>query len=87
MNNKVLVKIIAFSFDKDFDCFLPIKEKIFNIKKIVLKYLLDKNEISEDEINSYILANVRTNIIYNNDDRIGNTDIRNCSEILLLKIN
>ena len=36
MNNKVLVKIIAFSFDKDFDCFLPINEKIFNIKRIVL---------------------------------------------------
>ena len=84
MNSKVLVKIVVFSIEKEFDCFLPINEKIYNIKKIIIKYLFD-NSISEDEYNKYALINGRTSRIYNNNDRIGNTDIRNGTEIIILK--
>ena len=86
MNNKILVKILVVSIDKDIDCFLPINEKIYNIKKILLKYIFDKNTISDEDNNKYVLINARSNKIYNNNERIANTDIRNGSEIVLLKI-
>ena len=86
MNNKILVKILVVSIDKDIDCFLPINEKRYNIKKILLKYIFDKNTISDEDNNKYVLINARSNKIYNNNERIANTDIRNGSEIVLLKI-
>lgn len=83
MDNKVLIKLIIISTGQEIDCFVPINEKIYNVKKIFLKYAFDINEIEEDIINNYVLLNGRTNVIYNNNDRVIYTDIRNGSELIL----
>lgn len=85
MENKVLVKLIVAANDQEIDCFIPINEKIYNIKKIFLKYVFDSTNIEEDVVNQYVLINGRTNMVYNNNDRIVNTDIRNCSELILIQ--
>lgn len=85
MNNKVLIKLIIASTDQEIDCFIPINEKIYNIKRIFLKYTIDTNNIEHDVIDSFILLNVRTNVIYNNNDRVFNTDIRNGTELILFQ--
>ena len=85
MNNKVLVKLIMVSTGQEIDCFIPINEKIINIKRIFLKYIFDVNTIEDDVVNRYILLNSRTNAIYNNNDRVFNTDIRNSSELVLMQ--
>lgn len=83
MDNKVLIKLTIISTGQEIDCFVPINEKIYNVKKIFLKYAFDINEIKEDIINNYVLLNGRTNVIYNNNDRVIYTDIRNGSELIL----
>lgn len=83
--NKVLVKLIVVSTGEEIDCFIPINEKMYNIKKIFLKYVFNVVSIEDDTLNKYIIVNGRTNRIYNNDERVIDTDIRNGSEIILLQ--
>ncbi len=85
MDSKVLIKLIVISTGQEIDCFIPINEKIFNIKKTFLKYAFDISKIDDDTLNSYILLNGRTNVIYNNDNRVFYTDIRNGSELILCR--
>ena len=87
MNNKVLVKLIAIEMNKEVDCFIPINEKIYNIKKIFLKYIFDVKSIQNDAQNAYVLLNSRSGIIYNNNDRVINTDIRNGSVLIIMQDN
>ena len=85
MNNKVLIKLIVASTGQEVDCYIPINEKIFNIKKIFLKYIFNVKDIDDSIINNYILLNGRTNVTYNNNDRIFKTDIRNGTELILFQ--
>ena len=83
--NKVLIKLIVVSTGEEIDCFIPINEKMYNIKKIFLKYVFNVVSIEDDILNKYIIVNGRTNRIYNNNERVIDTDIRNGSEIILLQ--
>lgn len=85
MDNKILVKLIVVSMDKDIDCFIPANEKIYNIKKIFLKYIYDTNKIDKELEDNYLLINARNGQIYNNNQRIIETDIRNSTELILMK--
>ncbi len=85
MDNKVLIKLIVASTGEEIDCFVPINEKIYNLKKVFLKYVFDVTSIEEDILNKYLIVNVRTNKIYNNNERVFNTDIRNGTEIVILQ--
>ena len=49
------------------------------------KYVFDVTSIEEDILNKYLIVNVRTNKIYNNNERVFNTDIRNGTEIVILQ--
>lgn len=83
--NKVLVKLIVVSTGEEIDCFIPINEKMYNIKKIFLKYVFNVVSIDDEVLNKYIIVNGRTNKIYNDNERVIDTDIRNGSEIILLQ--
>ena len=85
MNDKVLIKLIVPEIDFDFDMFIPINEQIWKIKKLVVKSISDL--IGIDEIldkDDPILINKTTSEIYKNNIVVKDTNIRNCTEIVLL---
>ena len=85
MENKVLIKLILFDMDECFDIFIPVNEIIWKIKKLIIKSISDITNISLDINNEYILINKDNSKIYDNNDVVINTDIRNGTELILFK--
>lgn len=85
MENKVLIKLIMFDIDECFDIFIPVNEIIWKIKKLIIKSISDITNISLDINNEYILINKDNSKIYDNNEIVINTDIRNGTELILFK--
>lgn len=85
MNNKVLVKILFVEWDESFDVFLPVNELIWRLKKLILKSISDLTRNDLDNYADYILINKNNSIIYDNNEILIDTDIRNGTELLLIK--
>lgn len=84
MLNKVLIKLIVPEIDTNFDIFIPVNEVVWKIEKLILKSISDLTNTQFDINKEYILINKDTSKIYNNNEIIINTDIRNGSEIIFI---
>lgn len=87
MNNKILIKIIVPELDKDFDVFIPVNEVIWKINKLVTKSIFDMMglNLNINDLN-FVLLNKETSRIYQNNEIIIDTDIRNGTELILIRI-
>ena len=84
MNNKILIKLIVPDLDDSFDIFIPVNELVWKVKKLIIKSISDLTNIETTENKYYILINKSNTRIYQNNEIIINTDIRNGSEIILI---
>lgn len=84
MTNKVLIKLIVPSLDREFDLFIPINELIWRITKLIVKSVADLSGINLSINQKYILLNKMTGKIYGYNEVIKDTDIRNLTELILL---
>lgn len=84
MNNKVLIKLIVPEIDDDFDIFIPVNEVIWKIKKMLVKCINDLDGVNLDMNKDYLLIKKDNNRVYNNNEIVIDTDIRNTSELLFI---
>ena len=84
MNNKVLIKLIMPEFDTNYDLFIPVNEVVWKLKKLILKSVQDLGGVSINGNVEYILLNKDNSRIYNNNEIVVNTDIRNGTELILM---
>lgn len=85
MKNKVLIKLIVPEINYDFDIFIPVNEQIWKIKKLIIKSISDMVGIQMDSKNGDVtLLNKSTGKLYNNNEIVINTDIRNSTELLMI---
>lgn len=85
MKNKVLIKLILPELDVDYDVFVPVNEIIWKTKILLINALEDILKISLSQKEFYII-NKESCKIYDNNEIIINTDIRNGTELILLSI-
>lgn len=84
MNNKVIVKIIVPKLEMTFDVFIPVSKKISTVCYLLTKSI---SELTNGEyiINDYInIYNKETKEMYQFDQIVKDTNIRNGSELILL---
>jgi len=86
MKNKVLIKLIVPELDDTFDIFIPVNELVWKINKLIVKSVSDLSFGAFDVSKEYVLINKLTGVIYNSNDVIIDTDIRNATELVLLSI-
>ena len=86
MKNKILIKVIIPEIDESFDIFIPVNEVIWKIKKLIVKGISDLSSNLIDDKEEYCFMNIDSAKIYSNNEIIINTDIRNATELVLLKI-
>ena len=86
MNNKVLIKLIMPEFDLSYDLFIPVNEVIWKLKRLIIKSIQDLSGICLNNIDESIFINKANSRIYNNNEIIINTDIRNGTELILMSI-
>ncbi len=80
----MLVKIIVSELDVSYDVFIPVNEIIWKIKKLLVKSLSDVMGGVLDPQQDYLLINKDNGTIYNNNDLVIDTDIRNTTELLFI---
>lgn len=84
MNDKILVIVYVPLIDESYDIFVPVTKKVGVIKKLLEK-TIEEIKYKEYSTNSkFLLYNKDTNINYNNDVYIKDTDIRNGTKLVLL---
>jgi hypothetical protein len=84
MNNKILVIVYVPLLEESYNIFVPVSKKVGVIKKLLEKEI-DEIKYPEYSKNSkFLLYNRDSNINYNNDVYIKNTDIRNGTKLILL---
>ncbi len=86
MNNKVLINVDVPEIDNDYDLFIPVNELVWRVNKLVIKSISDLSGVPLNTNDKYVFINKITNKVYNNNDIIIDTDIRNGTELILLKI-
>lgn len=87
MVNKVLIKLIMPELDVNYDIFIPVNEVIWKISKLLVKSISDLSDLELDINNNYVLINRDTGKIYDSNEIVINTDIRNSTELLLISVN
>ena len=86
MKNKVSIKLIVPELDATFDVFIPVNELVWKVKKLILKSVSDLDNINISNNLDCILINKDNSKVYNNNEIILETDIRNSSELILISI-
>ena len=86
MNNKVLIKLIMPEYDISYDLFIPVNEVIWKLKKLILKSVQDLSGINVNNNVEYLFINKDNSRIYNNNEIVINTDIRNGTELILMSV-
>lgn len=85
MKDKVLIKLFVSDLNSCYDVFIPVNEVIWKIKKMLVKSVSDLTGIPLDYNEEYLLINKFTGDIYNNNEIVIDTNIRNATEMMLIK--
>ncbi len=85
MNNKVLIKIDSFALNETYDLFIPVNEVMWKLKAMIVKSICDLEHLTFDINDEYVFINKSSGKVYDNNDVIIDTDIRNGTELLLIK--
>ena len=84
MDNKVLVTLYSPNLDLKYDLYIPVNKRIHVIIDLIKKSLF---ELSEGKFNinkNYDLYNYENGDMYNHNDLVRDTDIRNDSKIIIV---
>ena len=84
--NKILINLYVPNLNQYYDLFIPVNEFIWKINKLVVKSISDVSDGKLLMNQNYVIANIETGKIYDNNDIVINTDIRNTTKLALIKI-
>ena len=82
--NKILINLYVPNLNQHYDLFIPVNEFIWKINKLVVKSISDLSDGKLLMNQNYVIANIETGKIYDNNDIVINTDIRNTSKLALI---
>ena len=86
MNDKIIIKVIFPSLNKEYDVKIPVNELIWRVNKLIVKAVYDMNGIKLDlSKTKYIMINKNSGKQYDNNTIIIDSDIRTGTEIVFLK--
>lgn len=86
MKNKVLVKIIFPETEDEFDVFIPVNEYVWKVNKLITKTICDLVGIEFNlKTTDYVFFNKTDGTIYKSNDLVINTNIRNGTELVMLR--
>ena len=86
MKNKVIVKAVFPSIDKEYDIKIPVNEAIWRIKKLTTKAIYDMSGLPIDiKKDNFLMINKTTGQIYDNNSVLIANNIRNGTELVFIK--
>lgn len=86
MINKVLISLYVPMLNNTYDVFIPINEIMWKINKLMVKSISDLTDSQLPIGKNYVLINMENGRIYDKNEIVINTDIRNSSKIALIDL-
>lgn len=83
MKNKVLIELYIVEIGQSYDLYIPVNEYIGKITDYIIDsaFELSDNFPSKKD---YYLINPSTGVVYNNNDVVRDTDIKNAKRVFLI---
>ena len=86
MKNKVMIRALFPAINREYDIKVPINDIVWEVNKLIVKPVSDMNGISFDlKDDHFVMINKDSGKIYDSNEIIIETDIRNGTEILFIK--
>lgn len=82
--NKILVKLLVPKIGLEYDIWIPLNRRIYNVIKLILKAL---NEFTNGEYNPKELPDLydrKTGMLYDVNQTVGESSMENGTEIILI---
>lgn len=86
MTNKVLISLYVPMLNASYDVFIPVNEIMWKVNKLLVKSVSDLNDTGFPMNKNFVLINMENGRIYNSNEVIINTDIRNSTKIALIDL-
>ena len=83
MENKVLIKLIVPELDETYDVFIPVNEIMWKIKAMLVKCVSDLNRLPFNTKEDFVIINKDSGYLYQSNEIIIDTDIKNGTELVL----
>lgn len=83
MKNKILIRLYIVEIDEHFDIFVPTNEYIGKLIKLIVSSAFELSDI-ESKKEDYYLLNPDTGEVYNNNDILRDSNIKNAKKIYLI---
>ncbi len=83
MKDKILINLYVLKLNKSYDLFVPVNEKMFVIKNLIIKAITELTDGVYNDNSSY-LFDPDTGLIYNDNLLLLNTNINNSKKIILI---
>ena len=84
MDNKILIKLIVPEIDETYDVFIPVNEIMWKVKAMLFKCVSDLNRLPFNTKQEIVVINKDNGYMYQSNEIIIDTDIKNGTELLLL---
>ncbi len=84
MMNKVLIKLFLPSIDKQYDVWVPVNRSIYSVIVLLVRGINEMNDNVFVDDPFPILYNRSSGKYYDLNSFVGNTDIKNGSELVLV---
>ena len=84
MDNKVLIELYIPLIEKSYDLYIPINKKIGTVKKLIEEGLIELTDNAYKKSEDANLFSKETGKIYNVNDTVRDTDLKNGSKIILI---
>lgn len=83
-SNKILIELEVPLIEKKYDLFIPINKKVGTVKRLIENELLeltDNSYVVKEDTNFY---SKETGVIYDVNENVRDTDLKNGSRVILL---
>ncbi|MBR1416201.1 MAG: hypothetical protein IJ572_00080 [Bacilli bacterium] len=84
MNNKVLIKLDVFELNTTYDVFIPVNEVLWKVKAMIVKCVSDLEHLPFNPKEEFVLINKDNGYIYQSNEIVIDTNIRNGTELVLM---
>ncbi len=83
MEYKVLIKLYLPEIEQNYELYIPVNKTIGEVKEVLITAVNNITNNLYPMKNNFDLYDRRSNVVYNNDDIVRNTNIRNGSELIM----
>jgi hypothetical protein len=83
MKNKVLIDLIVPDLMEEYELFIPVNERIFKVKQLIINSLKDLSDDKFQDTRKYNLMDPDTGEVYDNKMIVRDLNIYNSKKIIL----